>query len=269
MIAGLVLSGCSKTDNTRLSGNNSLPQRIVSLTPSNTEILYALGLEDKIVGVTKYCNYPPEAAKKPKVGESNISLEKVIAMKPDLVLAHSVLNDTETARLKSLGIKILSTDPKTFAEVTADIRRIGKATGASKKAETLADSMDKSIQSIKNKPHSGKKTKILVVIQTSPLWVAGPETFVDEMIICINGENIAYDAKPGFNLFSSETAFARNPDLIIVTRREDKTYFENSPVWKKTKAVRNDRVEVIDPDLILRPGPRLVKGLEMFSAFSK
>lgn len=269
LLLGLTLSGCSRTDSVRMSKPAHLPQRIVSLTPSNTEILFALGLGDKVVGVTKYCDYPPDAVKKPKVGESNVSLEKVIALKPDLVLVHSFLNNTETARLKSLGIKALGTDPKTFSEVTADIRRIGKATGASEKAEILADSMDKSIQSIKDRPHSGKKTKTLVVIQTSPLWVAGPETFVDEMITCANGENIANDAKAGFNLFSSETAFARNPDLIIVTRPEDKAYFENNSVWKKTNAVRNSRVELIDPDLILRPGPRLVKGLAKLSAFGR
>lgn len=243
--------------------------RIISLTPSHTEILYALGLEDQVVGITKYCDYPPETASKLKVGESNVSLEKVIALKPDLVLAHSFLNDTETRRLKSLGVKVLDTDPKTFADVIADIRRIGEATGASRQAEKLAGSMEKAAKAIKAKTPGGRKIKTLVVIQPSPLWVAGPETFVDEMINCTNGENIAHDAKSGFNLFSSETAFARNPDVIIVTRPEDKAYFEKSSIWKKTTAVRSGNVTVIDPDLILRPGPRLVQGLEKLSAISR
>lgn len=263
-----MLLGCSHTDNTKTAQpvkTAPLPQRIISLTPSNTEILYALGLENRIVGITKYCDYPPETAKKTKVGESSVSLEKVVALKPDLVLAHTVLNDTEIRRLKALGINVLDTNPETFAEVIADIRKIGNATGANEQAEKLAQSMEKSIDAVKNKPHGRQKTKMLVVIQASPLWVAGPKTFIDEMISCTNGKNIAYDAKPGFNQFSSEVAFARNPDLIIVTRPEDKAYFEKSPAWKETNAVRNGRVKVIDPDLMLRTGPRLVQGLKALS----
>lgn len=266
-----MLLGCSQTDNARTAQPEKtapLPQRIISLTPSNTEILYALGLEGRVAGITKYCDYPPETAKKTKVGESSVSLEKVVALKPDLVLAHSVLNDIEIRRLKALGIKVLDTDPETFAEVIADIRKIGKATGTNEQAEKLAGSMEKAIDTAKNKSHRGQKAKMLVVIQASPLWVAGPKTFVDEMISYSNGENIARDAKPGFNQFSSEIAFARNPDLIIVTRPEDKTYFKKSPVWKETNAVRSGHVEVIDPDLMLRPGPRLVQGLKALSTIS-
>lgn len=236
--------------------------RIVSLTPSNTEILFALGLGDCVVGVTKYCNYPPEARKKPKIGDANIDIEKVIALKPDLVVAHSFLNDSAIRKLKSLGVKVISTDPKAFADVLSDIKLIGKVTGTSKQADRIVRGMKKTIDAVKKSSQNSKPVKTLVVVQTRPLWVAGPRTFVDEMIEFIGCENVARDAKPGFNTFSSETAFARDPEVIIVTRKEDKAFFEESPIWKKTIAVRNDHVVVIDPNLILQPSPRLAQGLE-------
>lgn len=233
--------------------------------PSHTEILFSLGLGDKVVGVTRYCNYPPEAAKKPKIGDMNVDMEKIVALKPDLVLAHSYLNDNEIKRLKSYNIKTIATDPKTFADVTSDIRTIGNATGCIDRAEKLAASMEKTIESFKSQPRTDHQKRVLVVVQVNPLWVAGPETFIDEMISYLNGKNVAYDAESGFKQFSLEKAFARDPQLIVVTRKEDKVHFDTSAVWKKTSAVKNGKVVVIDPDLIFRPGPRLVKGLDQLA----
>jgi iron complex transport system substrate-binding protein len=232
------------------------------LTPSNTEILFALGLSDKIVGVTSMCTYPPEAGKKPKVGDMKINVEKVISLKPDLVVAHKALNRKDVGKFESLGIPVVATDPKTIPDVISDIRLIGKQTGAQDKADKLAESMQDRITLIEKQAESRAKRKVLVVVQTTPLWVAGPDTFVDEMVGYAGGENIAHDAISGFNTFSSETAFARNPDVIVVTLPQDKAFFEKSRIWQKTKAVRNHKVMLIDPDLIFRPGPRLVQGLE-------
>ncbi|HOK55343.1 MAG TPA: cobalamin-binding protein [Armatimonadota bacterium] len=262
-------SGCKSRSSTPATSTqrpkSEAPQRIVSLVPSHTEILFSLGLGDKVVGVTRYCNYPPEAAKKPKIGDMNVDMEKIVALKPDLVLAHSYLNDNEIKRLKSYNIKTIATDPKTFADVTSDIRTIGNATGCIDRAEKLAASMEKTIESFKSQPRTDHQKRVLVVVQVNPLWVAGPETFIDEMISYLNGKNVAYDAESGFKQFSLEKAFARDPQLIVVTRKEDKVHFDTSAVWKKTSAVKDGKVVVIDPDLIFRPGPRLVKGLEQLA----
>lgn len=263
----ILLMGCSHVRQSATAKGQSpvLPTRIVSLTPSNTEILFALGLEDKVVGDTTMCNYPPEAQKKPHIGDMNVNIEKVISLNPDLVLAHKTLNRKQTNRLESLGIKVIAVDPKTISEVISDIGRIGKAVGDAGGAEELAQSMRNKIAKVKEQAKNRQKPKVLMVVQTGPLWAAGPDTFADEMIAFAGGENIANDAVPGFNMFSSETAFSRNPYVIIVTLQKDKSFFEDSPVWKKTKAVQNRKVVLIDPDLLYRPGPRLVQGLEKLS----
>lgn len=257
-----LLSGCARNEISQGPQSvRSIPQRIVSLTPNNTEILFALGLGDKVVGDTSRCNYPPEARKKPKIGDMNASIERVVAAKPDLVLANSVLNDSAVARLRSLKIPVVATDAQTFDDVISNIRLIGHETGAEKRAEEIIASMESAIKAAKGaaKDHP----RMLVVAQASPLWTTGPKTFVDDMVGCIGAENIGADTEPGkFNQMSTETAVARNPDIIIVTLAADKSFFEQSSIWKGTNAARNHRVYVIDPDLIFRGGPRLAKGLE-------
>jgi len=263
-LVALLAMGCAQAPGppTVPKQGTAAPKRIVSLTPNNTEVLFALGLGDRVVGVTKWCDYPPEARKKPKVGDVNISLERVVGLQPDLVLAHSTLNRNIIRRLRQLKIRVIATDPKTLAEVISDIRLIGDATDTAQQAEKLVRTMEASIAAVRKRAAAGQRLRTLVVIQPSPLWAAGPDTFVDEMIGIANGNNIAHDARPGFNPFSTETAIARNPELIIVTRPEERAFFEGSALWQRTQAVHDGRVVVIDPALLLRPGPRLVQGLE-------
>ncbi len=259
-----IISGCSRTSSNSVS-QDKYPKRIVSLTPSNTEILFALNLGDRVVGVTSKCDYPPEAQSKPKVGDMNISTEKVVALHPDLVVADKNLNSAAIRKLKSLGIKVLATEPKTIKEVAASITTIGNATGRTTEANALIQRMSTVLLPKMEGATQNKTKKVMVVVQTTPLWLAGPKTLVNEMIEQCNAKNIAYDAKPGFNQFSSEIALARNPDLIIVTRKEDQDYFLQSPVWQKTKAVQTFKVILVDPDIIFRPGPRLTEGLRVIS----
>jgi len=238
----------------------SAPRRIVSLAPSNTELLFALGLGNRVVGVTKSCEYPAAARKKHKVGDQIISVEKVIALKPDLVLAHAYLNDSSVRRLESLGRTVIAIDPKTYGQVISDILMIGRATGRNAQANALARRMRAARDKVAKRKTAGGRPRVLVVIQTSPLWVAGPRTFVDEMIRSAHGENVACDSRPGFNQFPVERAIARKPDAIIVDKGQGR-FFQTSPVWRKTKAVREGRVYEMDFDLLVRPGPRLAEGL--------
>ncbi len=237
------------------------PVRIVSLAPSNTEILYAIGLGNKVVGVTKYCNYPPDAAKKTKIGDAQINTEAVVALKPDLVLAHAVLNDTAILRLEKLGLTVFAVNPRTLGEIARDIRTIGKITGRPRTAEKVASKLETTIKRISASCAKRPPRKVLVVIQSNPLWVAGPKTFVDEMIRLVHASNVAFDARLGFVTFSKELAIARNPDVIIVGTKSDADYFLKSREWKVTNAVKNRRVYVIKSDLMTRAGPRLAEGL--------
>ncbi|MDH7601082.1 MAG: cobalamin-binding protein [Armatimonadota bacterium] len=237
------------------------PQRIVSLAPSNTEILYALGLGGRVVGVTKYCNYPPSAAKKPKVGDVQINTEAVVALKPDLVLAHAVLNGSVIPRLEKLGLTVFAVNPRTLAEVARDIRTIGRITARPQTAERVASKFEAAVRRISASCAKRPRRKVLVVIQSNPLWVAGPKTFVDEMIRLVHATNVAFDARPGFVTFSKELAISRNPDVIIAGVKPDADYFLKSKEWQGTNAVKHRRVYVIKSDLMTRAGPRLADGL--------
>ncbi|MDO8682000.1 MAG: ABC transporter substrate-binding protein [Armatimonadota bacterium] len=238
----------------------SAPRRIISLAPSNTEILFALGLDDRIVGVTTYCDYPPQAKKKPKIGDRIVNVEKVISLKPDLILAHGRVNDAYISQFEALGKTIIAIDPKTYEQTMSDIRMIGRVTGRSSKASVIVKKMQSVADRVRRAPARKTKPKVLMVIQPSPLWAAGPNTFVDEMVRYAHGSNIAYDSRPGFNQFPVERAISRNPDIIIVGK-DQKEFFLTSPVWRGARAVKEKRVYEMDHNLLVRPGPRLADGL--------
>lgn len=237
------------------------PARIVSLAPGNTEILYAIGLADRVVGVTRLCNYPAAAKKKPKIGDMTVDVEAVVALKPDLVFAHSALNSSVILKLERLGLTVFSIDPKTLGEVCRDIRSVGKITSRPKTADSVAGKIESAVKAVK--AESAKKTacKVLVVIQSNPLWAAGPKTFVNEMLGTANADNIAFDARPGFVPFSRESAISRNPDVIITGLKSDVEFFSRSPEWRSTGAVKSKRIYVVNSDILLRAGPRLADGL--------
>ena len=237
------------------------PKRIISLTPSNTEILFALGLESRIVGVTKYCDYPAGAKKKVKVGDRTTSVEKVIFLKPDLVLAHGTLNDQAVRSIEGHGIRVVAIDPKTLDQVARDISLVGRITNREKEAARIAERISSTKSLVRQKTASVKtKPKVLVAVQADPLWAAGPKTFLHEMIQLAGGTNLAADAKPGFSQFSAEAAVWRNPDVIIGMTKGDRQVFTKG-VWKDTRAARAGRVYETDPDLLVRPGPRLADGI--------
>lgn len=237
------------------------PMRIVSLAPSNTEILYALGLGDRVVGVTRYCDYPAAAKSKPKVGDMNVSAEAVVALKPDLVLAHGCVNSSAISKLEKLGLTVFAIDPKTLKEVARDIRTVGKITARPKTADRVAASLEAAIKDVRHARARKPARKALVVVQSNPLWAAGPKTFVDEMLAIAHATNICHDARPGFAPFSKELAISRNPDIIITGQRSDIDFFSKAPEWRNVSAVRNKRIHVIDSDLLFRAGPRLAQGL--------
>ncbi|MHB9036083.1 MAG: ABC transporter substrate-binding protein [Armatimonadota bacterium] len=238
------------------------PMRIVSLTPSNTEILFALGLDHRIIGVTNYCNYPSQAKQKPKIGDMNASAEAVVVLKPDLVVAHALMNDSGIVQLEKLGLTVFAIEPKTFGQLTRDILTLGRITERPKTAESVVKKMKQRTAAAKSSRVKKKLENVLVVIQANPLWAAGPKTFVDEMLNVAHVKNVAFDARPGFVTFSQELAISRNPDVIVVGSKDDARFFLTSPAWKTTSAARNRRVYVINNDLLVRSGPRLVDGLE-------
>ncbi|MBL7197970.1 MAG: cobalamin-binding protein [Candidatus Omnitrophica bacterium] len=253
-----------------LVSSETKKQRIISLAPSTTEILFSLGLDDEIVGVTTFCNYPPEAIKKEKVGAfSDPNIEKILSLKPDLIFATGLEQAPTVERLKQLKLKVFVSDPSSIDELFTSIKEIGKLTHREKQAEALVNQMKTKIEQIGAKIHHiplDKRPKVFIEIWHDPLLTAGKDSFVDELISLAGGINIAYDTPRAYSYFSPEQVIKRDPDCIILGYMvtEKAMHAINKQFsWKEIKAVKNNSVyNDINPDLFLRPGPRIVEGLE-------
>lgn len=240
-------------------------QRIVSLAPSITEILFALGLEPRIVGVTEICDYPPEAKRKLKVGDYQISPEKVVALKPDLVVGHDVLNARVLPVLKRIGLRVLSANPNQFRKLYEFMRAIGRATGSEPSAQRIIRSMQARVARVRqNTPR--RTPKALFAISVEPLWASGSGTLVDEMITLAGGRNILAGQFQNYKAVSLELALGSAPELILLAGPKAKSIL-NSPLWQRTPAVQKRHVYELNPDLVLRETPRSVEGLEQTAQF--
>jgi iron complex transport system substrate-binding protein len=247
------------------------PEKIVSLIPSNTEIAFALGLGDEVVGVSDFDNYPEEVTKKEKIGGMEFNQEKVISLKPDLVLAHAstALNSQAALQqLKDVGIPVLVVnDAQNFDQVYDSIKMIGKATGESENAEKLIADMKKRLAELKTKAAEIKeKKKVLIEVSPEPeIYTTGKNTFMNEMLSWINAENIAADQE-GWIKMDQEAMIQKNPDVIITTYG----YYVENPAekvlsrkgWENVKAIKNKQVIDINSDRVTRSGPRIVEGVE-------
>ncbi|HKQ07168.1 MAG TPA: helical backbone metal receptor [Blastocatellia bacterium] len=240
------------------------PQRIVSLAPSITEILFALGLGDRVVGVTSYCDYPPEATGKEKVGDTvRPSVEKLVALRADLVIA-STSSQLEQfiAKLDDLSIPVYISNPRRVGDVTDTIERIGTLTGATERARELSDSLQKRMAAIDAGLAGAERLRVLVILNAEPLITAGGSTFVNDLIERAGGRSISANESAEYPQYSLETAVAARPEVIFLQAQD-------APLpgrLKETPAARAGRVYHIDDNLMLRPGPRIVDGLEQMAA---
>jgi iron complex transport system substrate-binding protein len=254
----------------------SIPDRIVSLAPSNTEILFALGLGDKIVGVTDYCNYPDEAKEKPSIGGfSTPNIEAVVAREPDLILATERHSKTVIPALENLGCTVVAISPTTLDEVIESIDFVGEITGTQKEASQLSGNLQKRIDTIKKKTsniNQDEKPRVLYLTWHDPLMTAGTGTLADDVITTAGGINIADDIS-GDNTISLETVIDRNPQIIVASvgmgSGEDLPlqYVETEARLKSSDALKNEQVYKINGDLIHRAGPRVVDALEIMARF--
>ncbi|MBN2462838.1 MAG: cobalamin-binding protein [Dehalococcoidia bacterium] len=252
------------------------PQRIISLSPSNTEILFALGLGDKVVGVTEYCNCPQAATTKLKVGGfSTVDIEKVVSLEPDLVLATNIHSKTVIPVLEELGLTVVALTPTSLPEVLDSITLVGKITGQNKQATEMVSSLRSRIEVITDKTEnlsSKQKPRVFYVTWHDPLMTAGTGTLADDVIRSAGGQNIASDIS-GDKTIDLETVIYRDPQVIVASvgmgTGEDLPwqYVQTETRFKNTRALLNDRIYKIDGDLIHRPGPRIVEALEQMACF--
>lgn len=238
------------------------PMRIISTAPGNTEILFALGLESRIVGVTTQCNYPDKAKGKAKIGDYNLNFEKIVELEPDLVVADANLQKAAIDKMESLGLRVIAVAPKTIDDVFDTISLLGKVTDTVDASESLLASLRARKQAVIDRVKGLKsRPKVFVEIWNEPLMTAGPGTFLDELITLAGGVNIAKDAKDAWPQFSTESVVARDPDVIILTCFNKQEVLKRE-AWKGIKAIRTGKVYEIVPDAFVRTGPRLIDALE-------
>ncbi|WP_336046095.1 ABC transporter substrate-binding protein [Solibacillus ferritrahens] len=242
------------------------PERIISLIPSNTEILFGLGLNEQIIGVSDNDNYPEEAQTKEKVGGMEFNLEQLIALQPDLVVAHESglysFNEEGIAQLESVGIPVFVVkNTTTFEETYTTIEQIGQLTGKTAEATEMIASIQKGIQDIEVKVADLEEKSVFIVVGTEPdLYAAGQETFINEMLEVLNVENAVQEL--GWPMYSSEQFVDSNPDEVIVTYENDYDSIVNNSAYAEMDAIKNGNVHVVDGDTTSRQGPRIVEGIE-------
>ncbi len=252
------------------------PQRIVSLAPSNTEILFAIGAGDRVIGVTDYCNFPPEVVEKKERGElvsiggyTTINIEKVVSLKPDLVVASYGNGIENIETLRRMGLTVIAFDPKSIEDVMRDIVLIGVATGEKENATKLVQDMVEKIENVSESVRGKPKVRVAHILWYDPIWVSGSRTFIDDVIGLAGGENVF--SFEGWRTVSVEDLIAANPDVILVSSGsgmgggKDVVYewVVSDERLSGIKAVKEGRVYVVDADMISRPSYRLAEAIEV------
>ncbi len=243
------------------------PQRLISLAPSITETLFALGLGDRVVGDTDYCEYPPEAKLKPHIGPIlNPNLERIVALKPDLVLGSPEANRRETAdRLAKLGIPLYGVTAHTVDETLRSVEDLGRVLGREADSVKLVASLRQRIEAVEKRVATQPQPKVLFVVWYRPLTTAGPNTFIGDVIHRAGGASITENLQGEWPRLSLEEALRRDPDVILFPRSEafspELEEFQRLPGWRDLRAVKNRKMFFIS-DAIIRPSPRLVDSLE-------
>jgi iron complex transport system substrate-binding protein len=238
--------------------------RIVSLAPSITETLFALGVGDRVAGVTSYCDYPPEATLKEKVGDTlKPNIERIVGIKADLVIVSTSSQlEQYIQSLEGLGIPVYISNPRNLDQVLQSITSMGRLVGAEDRARELVSDLRARIDRVTLSLSSTDRPRVLFLLGTEPLITVGGGTFMDDLIIRAGGRSISTDAGGEYPQYSMETAVAKQPEVIFVQFDEKQL----PDRLKQTPAGRANRVYHLDDDLVSRPGPRIVDGLEQMAS---
>ena len=243
------------------------PKRIISLAPNITEILFDLGLDEEIVGVSIHSNFPEKAKTRPRVG-SYISLdyEKIISLKPDLIIATGVGNTREMVeRLQKWGFPIYVIFPKNLDGILLSIEHIGQVVDRREKALKITLDMKRRMEQVVRLTQGLPRPRVFLQIGEAPIVTVGKGSFADDLIRLAGGENVAGDEKKMYPRFGMEEILKRAPEVVLISSMNLKIDYEKVlqewSRWKTIPAVKNGRIRLVDSDLIDRPSPRIVDGL--------
>ena len=251
-------------------------RRVVSLQPNNTEIMFALGLGDRLVAVTKYCDYPAQAKEKPNVGDIlSPSLERILALEPDLVLVGQGTDMRVIQALEGLHVATFAVHPKTVEGVLAAILNIGTLCGARGEAENVVSALRSRLEAVTGKTAAlpaSERPRVLYGYPEVPVHTASGRTFIGDIIRLAGGTNVAEDDPTEWPTLGLEAILKANPQAIIsgyssdyLSREEAERRWEalrGQAVWREIAAVKEGRVYLLNLDVLLRPGPRVFDGLE-------
>jgi iron complex transport system substrate-binding protein len=247
------------------------PKRIVALAPSITEIIFALGQQDRLKGTTQFSNYPAEAAKLPKVGSYvRLDLERIVALNPDLCIAIKDGNPKAVIdRLQSLNIPVFAVNPRDLESLLQTIQRIGGILNASARAKSLVADMRNRMQQVESiVSRADRRPRVFIQIGISPIISAGSNTFINELIVRAGGINVAAGSR-AYPHFSREQVLALAPEVLVITTMARSGAFEKAKAdWNRLShmpAVRKKRIYMVDSDLFDRPSPRLFDALEILT----
>lgn len=289
LFAALVLVACSNSENSNSENKNTtqsysvvddrgkeitfdkVPEKIISLQPSNTEILFELGFGDKIVGATEYDLYPEEAKKIERVSDSvKTNNERIIELNPDVVFAYTIGGEEQMEQLENAGIKVFVIKTATSIEdIYSDIKQIAEVMGVKEKGEEVVENIKSQLASIQEKTSQLKeKKKVYFEIAPAPdIWSIGSKTFQQEIIEIAGVENI-YKDQEGWFAVTEEDIINKNPDAIVTTvnyTEDPKQEILSRAGWNTITAVKNEDVHLLNGDILDRPGPRIAQAAEQIA----
>lgn len=275
----VMLVGCEFTEGNTQEIELSDQLRIISLSPSQTENLFKLGLEDTIIGVSDYCDYPEAALQIEKMGSSwTVNLERIVEMMPDMVFVYGESHQEALEQMRALSIQVINIEPESLEDVFQSILLTGELTGTSQEAKALVEELDAEKQQIVDKVKGKTPVPVFYQVWDEPLQTAGPDSFIHELITLAGGENIAKNAEGAYPMYSVEALVENNPEIYFMPphvsdygdmTKEMKESFRDEirqrPGYDQIKAIQNDRIELLEPNIASRPGYRIIQGLRAFA----
>lgn len=246
------------------------PNRVISLAPSVTEMLFAIGAGAQVVGVTQFCDYPPEAAQKAKVGYANPNIETLVALQPDLIVApQEFLKPDLIGKLEQFKVPVFILSARTVEDVVSHIQTLGRMLDRSTEATVLGMDLRQQIARIKARTQGAAPVRVLYVLNSEPLITVGPGSFIDQLIGLAGGINVAAKSATAYPRLSMEVVLQENPDILLfpigaaegISESEQQAWRK----WSTLTAVKRNNLRQIPADLLNRPGPRIGKALELLS----
>lgn len=245
------------------------PQRIITLAPNLTEIVYAVGAGARLVGNTTYCNYPPEAQQVTKIGDTmQPNIESIVALRPQLVLVSTASQlETFTRQLDEQGIAVFVTDPRSLEDVFRSIKTLGELLNESERAAQLVSELRGRAAAVEAAVKPSAPVRVFYQVSAAPLYTIGRDAFLTDLIRRAGGQSVTAEVPGAFPRYSDEAALATQPEAIVMSVDSSMDQGNARPAQSlaKSPAAQQGRVYGINGDLLSRPGPRLVEGLEQMA----